>query len=214
MASTMKIEENGDKSWCVNGELHREDGLPAVERADGSKTWYVNGKCHRDGGLPSYEGANGDKEWWVNDKRHRAGGLPAVEWADGSKFWYVDGEHHRDRGLPSIEWANGDRAWYVNGDIHRDGGLPAYEGVNGDKEWWVNGVEYYPDRWTQQPMTPDMVGQTCVISLETIQADSEVCKCGVCHSLSLFGAMEEWLNVNKTCPNCRSRWNNWTKYRN
>jgi len=59
-----------------------------------------------------------------------------------------------------------------------------------------------------------MVGQTCVISLETIQNDSEACQCGVCRSLSLFIAMEEWLRVNATCPHCRSPWTNWTKYKN
>jgi hypothetical protein len=109
---------------------------------------------------------------------------------------------------------NGYKYWCVNGELHRDGGLPAIEGANGDKAWYVAGVRYYPDRWTQQPTTPDMVEQMCVISLETIQADSEVCKCGVCHSLSLFSAMEEWLRVNKTCPHCRSSWTNWIKYRN
>jgi hypothetical protein len=132
----------------------------------------------------------------------------------GDKYWYFNGKFHRDNGLPAIEWANGDKEWYVNGKCHREGGLPAVEDANGHKEWYINGVQYYPDRWTQQqPMTPDMVGQMCVISLETIQADSEVCECDVCHSLSLFSAMEEWLNVNETCPHCRSQWNNWVKYR-
>ena len=30
--------------------------------------WYVNGKLHRDNGLPAIEYADGDKEWWVNGK--------------------------------------------------------------------------------------------------------------------------------------------------
>lgn len=33
--------EGGDKSWYLNGKLHREDG-PAVEGANGYKAWYVN----------------------------------------------------------------------------------------------------------------------------------------------------------------------------
>ena len=33
----------GDKSWYLNGKLHREDG-PAVEHIDGRKRWYLNGK--------------------------------------------------------------------------------------------------------------------------------------------------------------------------
>jgi hypothetical protein len=190
----MEIKANGDKEWYFNGKLHRDGGLHAIERVNGNKLWYVNGTLHRPGGFPSVECVNGDK------------------------IWYVNGELHRDGGLPAVERGNGDKTWYVNGKRHRDNGLPARELSNGEKEWWVNGVQYYPryypDRWTRQQMTPAMVGQTCIISLETIQNDSEVCKCDVCHSLSLFSAMEEWLNVNETCPHCRSQWNNWVKYGN
>jgi hypothetical protein len=157
---------------------------------------------------------NGDEYWWFNGVRHRDGGLPAEIMANGDKSWWVDGNVHRDYGLPAYEGSNGEKWWAVNGQLHRENDLPAVELANGEKEWWLNGVRYYPDRWTQQQMTPDMTGQTCVISLETIQADSEVCECGVCHSLSLFSAMEAWLRVNESCPHCRSPWNNWTKYRN
>ncbi len=132
---------------------------------------------------------NGDMEWWVHGQHHRDGGLPAVERANGYKAWWVNGKLHRDGGLPAIKRANWDMEWWVNGLRHREGGLPAVEMKDGDREWWLNGVRHYPDRWTQQPMTPVMVGNSCVISLETIQSNSEVCKCGVCHSLSLFSAM-------------------------
>jgi len=135
--------------------------------------------------------ANGDKEWLLNGKLHRENDLPAVESANGDMVyfmeWRVHGLRHRDGGLLAVERATGYKAWWVNGLRHREGGLPAVEMKDGDREWWLNGVRHYHDRWTQQPMTPVMVGQMCVISLETIQADSEVCKCGVCHSLSLFG---------------------------
>ena len=40
---TVKVWDNGNKSWCLNGKLHREDG-PAREYADGDKVWYLNGK--------------------------------------------------------------------------------------------------------------------------------------------------------------------------
>jgi hypothetical protein len=36
-------EPDGDKSWFLNGGLHRVDG-PAVEYADGGKTWWLNGR--------------------------------------------------------------------------------------------------------------------------------------------------------------------------
>ena len=215
----MEINSNGDKYWSANDMLHRDDGLPAIERANGHKEWWVNGQLHRDGGLPAIERVNNDngvgqKEWWVNGQLHRDGGLPAIEWPDGDRDWYVNGKLHRDGGLPAIEWEDSHKAWYVDGKRHRDGGLPAVERANGDNEWWLNGIRYYPERWTLKHMSLNMVGQMCIISLETIQNDSEVCKCDVCHSLSLFGAMDEWIHVNETCPNCRSHWNSWIKYVN
>ena len=39
----VKVWANGDKSWWLNGKMHREDG-PAYEGADGSKFWYLNGE--------------------------------------------------------------------------------------------------------------------------------------------------------------------------
>ena len=133
---------------------------------------------------------------------------------NGDMEWSANGQLHRDGGLPAVERANGYKAWWVNGKLHRDGGLPAREFADGSKSWYLNGVRYCPNLWTVQPLINDMVGQECVISLETIQKDSEVCKCGVCYSLSLFTAMEEWLRVNSICPHCRSEWTNWVKYRN
>lgn len=40
---TVKVYQNGDKEWWLNGKRHREDG-PACEWADGDKKWYLNGK--------------------------------------------------------------------------------------------------------------------------------------------------------------------------
>ena len=63
---TVKVSDNGDKFWCLDGKLHRIDG-PAIEYADGSKEWCLDGKLHRVDG-------------------------PAVEFANGSKYWYLDGK--------------------------------------------------------------------------------------------------------------------------
>ena len=57
---------NGDKSWFLNGKLHREDG-PAVEYSDGNKFWWLNGKRHREDG-PALERSNGTKLWCLNDE--------------------------------------------------------------------------------------------------------------------------------------------------
>ena len=36
------IDEHGNKSWWLNGVLHREDG-PAVEWVNGHRSWWING---------------------------------------------------------------------------------------------------------------------------------------------------------------------------
>ena len=64
---TVKVYSNGNKEWCLNGELHREDG-PAVEDTNGTKSWWLNGKLHREGG-PSVEYASGTKFWYLNGNR-------------------------------------------------------------------------------------------------------------------------------------------------
>ena len=108
---TVKVFDDGRKSWFLNGKRHREDG-PAIECSDGHKEWYLNGKRHREDG-PAVEYANGSKEWYLNGKRHREDG-PAIEWADGDKSWWLNGERHREDG-PAIEGTNGGKEWYLNG---------------------------------------------------------------------------------------------------
>ena len=75
-------------TWCLDGQLHREDG-PAVEYADGAKAWYLNGQLHRTDG-PAVEHADGGKTWYKNDQLHREDG-PAIERANGAKWWYING---------------------------------------------------------------------------------------------------------------------------
>ena len=60
----VKVYDNGNKSWYLNGKRHREDG-PAVEYADGSKYWHLKYKLHREDG-PAIEDANGYKSWYLN----------------------------------------------------------------------------------------------------------------------------------------------------
>ena len=64
---TVKVYENGDKFWYLNGRHHREDG-PSVEYASGTKYWYLNGELHREDG-PACEYIDGDKHWYLNGKR-------------------------------------------------------------------------------------------------------------------------------------------------
>ena len=54
---------DGSKEWFLNGLLHRENDLPAVELSDGTKFWYLNHKLHRETG-PAVEYSDGTKQWW------------------------------------------------------------------------------------------------------------------------------------------------------
>ena len=64
---TVKVYDNRDKIWLLDGKFHREDG-PALEGADGTMEWYLNGQRHREDG-PAVEYAYGTKEWFRNGKR-------------------------------------------------------------------------------------------------------------------------------------------------
>ena len=81
---TVRVYNDGDKFWFLNGQQHREDG-PADEWACGDKSWYLNGKRHREDG-------------------------PAIECADGTKFWYLNGikmteEEHQQQTNPAKEYS-------------------------------------------------------------------------------------------------------------
>jgi hypothetical protein len=43
------IETSIGVEYRVNGKLHRERDLPAIEWKNGTKFWYKNGEYHRDG---------------------------------------------------------------------------------------------------------------------------------------------------------------------
>ena len=61
----------------------------------GTKSWWINGKLHRDNDLPAVEWKNGEKEWYKNGVKHRDNNLPAVEYFDGHKAWYLNGVCYR-----------------------------------------------------------------------------------------------------------------------
>ena len=37
----VRLWDDGTKYWCLDGQLHREDG-PAIEYPDGVKRWFLN----------------------------------------------------------------------------------------------------------------------------------------------------------------------------
>jgi hypothetical protein len=57
------IDENGTKTWKLDGKYHRLDG-PAIEDS-GYKAWCIDGRVHRLDG-PAIEFYDGSKEWWIN----------------------------------------------------------------------------------------------------------------------------------------------------
>lgn len=187
MTTTVEITENSVK-YYTDDLLHRDNDLPAIEQASGTKFWYFKGKPHRKGDLPAVVFAGGTKEWWKNGLMHRDGNKPAVEFFNGGKMWYVNGLLHREDDLPAIEYAGGFKAWYLRG------------------------IRYYPFKWVDHVLPKEFIGQTCIISLQDVDIDSEVCKCLTCNKLVLFSALKLWLAINETCPHCRIPWNNWIKY--
>ena len=130
---------DGRKEWWLNGKLHRENDLPAIEWADGSKSWFLKGLRHRENDLPAVVYANETKEWWLNGFRHRENDLPAIEQSNGYKAWYLNGLRHRENDLPAIKYPDGSKEWFLNGERHRENDLPACEYIDGTKEWWLNG---------------------------------------------------------------------------
>ncbi len=69
MKNGIEIDEDGNKYWYCNGQLHREDG-PAVEYVNGDKGWYIHGQLHREDG-PAVEDLGCGPIWsyrgkWIN----------------------------------------------------------------------------------------------------------------------------------------------------
>ena len=88
MKNGLNLDDDGNKLWYLNDELHRIDG-PAIEWADGSKSWYLNGKLHREDGPAIKNVLTHCEAWYLNDRLHRIGG-PAVKYTDGEKEWWLN----------------------------------------------------------------------------------------------------------------------------
>jgi len=59
----------------------------------GTLRWYnKDGQLHRDNDLPAVIYLDGYKEWWINGELHRENDMPAIIYEDGSKEWYINGE--------------------------------------------------------------------------------------------------------------------------
>lgn len=64
-----RIDESGTCFWeDDSGRAHRDFDLPAIVWSNGNREWCLNGELHRIGG-PAVEYSNGDKEWWEHNER-------------------------------------------------------------------------------------------------------------------------------------------------
>jgi hypothetical protein len=86
------LDEKGNICYYKDGELHRDNDLPAVEWDNETKFWYQNGLKHRDNDLPAAVYSNGDRKWYQNGKISRLSG-PAEIYANGQEYYWVNGKH-------------------------------------------------------------------------------------------------------------------------
>lgn len=108
------VYPDGEQRWLKDGELHRDNDLPAVIIGD-NKEWHQHGELHRDGDKPAVIGEDGNEEWYQHGELHRDGDKPAIIDEDGNKHWYQHGERHRDGDRPALIFSHGDQEWYQNG---------------------------------------------------------------------------------------------------
>lgn len=162
------LSPNGDYCYFLNGQLHRENDLPAlkiglkffwyqhdqlhrdndqpacIEFDDENKTqiklqcWCQHGELHRDNDLPARIWSDGVQMWFKNGLIHRDRDQPAYI-AFGDQYWYQHDERHRDNDLPASIYHNGDQMWYQHGIKHRNGDQPAVIFANGDQQWYCHG---------------------------------------------------------------------------
>jgi len=87
---TVKVYDDGEVRWYLNGNLHREDG-PALTYGD-YQAWWLNGKRHREDGPAIIDGDY--HSWWLNGKRHREDGLAVI---DGDyQAWWLNGVEYTE----------------------------------------------------------------------------------------------------------------------
>ena len=160
----------------MNGERHRDDGLPAVVSRGVGEQWWVRGKRHRDNGLPAVVDYTGE-EWWVHGERHRDGGLPAVVHAGmyRGREWWVRGQRHRDGDLPAVV-KDGEKQWWWRGNCHRGNGRPAMILCEGTRIWQLHGVMVSEEHakqavgWEERPLRVAFLSIICAEALPELPA--------------------------------------------
>ena len=130
------------------------------------------------------------------------------------------GEYHRDGDLPAVVYPNGDAWYFFNGRCHRDGDRPAVVCTNGCKYWFRDGEQYRAEHnhattfvVKNSSLKPSAcVGKKCAITLKEITSSDAVGQCCKCTAVCIFNDLSEWMKENDSCPQCKQRWTNFTKY--
>lgn len=107
----IKTGKHFNESWYKNGELHRIGG-PARITPQG-KFWHINGEIHRDDDLPAAIYENGTQVWWHKGEIHRENG-PAMICDDGTKKWFCHHKLDREDG-PAVERPDGKAEYWIKG---------------------------------------------------------------------------------------------------
>ena len=69
--AVLLLAYKGTQFWYKNGQLHRDNDLPAIIYPSGIQYWCQNGKFHRDGDLPAMIDSKGNRAWYKEGKLHR-----------------------------------------------------------------------------------------------------------------------------------------------
>ena len=139
-----------DKVWRdANGDLHRDDDLPAVIYAGGGSSWHQHGKHHRDGDKPAIIQSCGTQYWYQHGKKHRDGDKPTIIYASGSQFWHQHGKKHRDGDKPAFIAIDGSQSWFQHDLSHRTVG-PATTCPGRTPVWYIEGTRYSFDEWCDE----------------------------------------------------------------
>jgi hypothetical protein len=119
---TVKVMDQGtpygSTRYYRNGQLHRDNDLPAVIYEDGQQRWFQFGELHRDGDQPADIHPNGAKYWYQRGQLYRTGDQPSYITSGGTQYWSIGNTIHRDINHgPAIIKPDGLCSWYTNGQL-------------------------------------------------------------------------------------------------
>lgn len=101
----MTLVPYGGVIYTKNGVLHREDGPAYMDvyrwegAMESNEAFFINGEMHRDNDLPAYRSADTNYHWMKHGLPHRIGGPAHVRKFDRNTFggkvfledWYLEG---------------------------------------------------------------------------------------------------------------------------